>query len=194
MLNLNIFILESQWREAQSSIDQNNNNISNSSIVITKIVHDNDEKMFRRVNRSLDHFLQLNNLNIIPIKPDGHCFIAAIQEFLRKKNDPHRIKRVKELCIQECLVNSKEYLDVFLKCQEENANVKFLELMQHLNAYFEQKIWSDDFGDLIIMIIANALCLNLNIFTPSDNSYLIRHIKSPKPTAVYTLVIFYICD
>ena len=109
-----------------------------------------------------EQFLLDHSLTIVPSPPDGHCLMHSIniafKHQLNLKCDLHKLK-----CgiFVETLIN----LDNYLAFLSQSAS----KLFSDLSRYIIHKNYNTAFGDLIPLILANFLNLNLIIIEQTDN-------------------------
>ena len=96
--------------------------------------------------------------NIIKSSGDGHCLLYSIIESMRCQHNCIKINLNKLIdCITvELLVNKQFYTDSTDYISERNIE-------DALNMYIQSRVYSTSFGDLVPIIIANALCVNIAI-------------------------------
>lgn len=73
------------------------------------------------------------------------------------------------LCLEEVAENHFKYVNFFVF--DENAKIQDKISFMHsgLHDYFLERIWNCSFGDLLILIISNALKLHIIVFHISDD-------------------------
>ena len=119
--------------------------------------------LYESINESkLRHLVDNGNIwgrfNIIKSFGDGHCLLYLIIESMRYQHNCTKINLNKLIeCITvELLVNKQFYTDSTDYRSERNIE-------DALNMYIHSRIYETSFDDLVPIIIANALCVNIAI-------------------------------
>lgn len=133
---------------------------------------------YKIVSENLNEFLQKKNLKIIKIAPDGHCLINSVRKSIRElgwNGKKLSLTSFQSLCVDELDCYPERYINyVSLNAQIDNELVleqrKMQILKSSLRKYFILKTWNNDFCDLMVPLLANALGLFINVYQPSVSS------------------------
>ena len=96
-------------------------------------------------------------------RADGHCFVYSVASSLRHQHNIelgtiHLLRYIKE----ESINNMQRYLYLF----ESKKQFEY-----EMNRYMYSKVYGTQFGDLLPLIMANALLLPIVVIRPNDDSY-----------------------
>ena len=146
--------------------------------------------LYESINESkLRHLVNSGNIwgrfNIIKSFGDGHCLLYSIIESMRYQHNCIKINlnKLTECITVELLVNKQFYTDSTDYRSERNIE-------DALNMYIHSRIYDTSFGDLVPIIIANALCVNIAIAALSSVIVVWYHIEAvlwPDTTTLYSL-------
>lgn len=98
-------------------------------------------------------------------KGDGHCFINSVLKCLKHKGISYSLNDIREKVKKELTENISFYSNFY--------HQRF-DITELLHNYFDNKMWNNDFGDLLIIIVVNALKISaiyvcqLNIYVVND--------------------------
>lgn len=109
---------------------------------------------------------------VLRVPSDGHCLMHAVYcayNLTYPLKSPITLYQVKEAIINECLTNLDKYLHVV-----EDFDIDTMK--DELFNYIDDKEYDSDVGDMIIVIISNALKLNIIIVDSQVDSQTVTAI------------------
>ena len=118
-----------------------------------------------------------NKLVIHPSPRDGHCLLHSIKSCLSFTKKSVSLENLLHLIRTEFFANKLLYAAF---CPDVN-------LVHQLNCYLDHRIYNSQFGDLVPLILANALHLTIRIYNGDLSNYrdiLPRHSVNPHPLLV----------
>lgn len=108
-------------------------------------------------------YLEERSLRIRKIKPDGHCLINSIFASLQSQNIYIDSSLFKQKCLDEAEMDTKIGYPSMLEstCLKTNKQM----LLKGIVGYFDERIWNNDVGDILVLILANAFKIRLEIMS-----------------------------
>lgn len=127
-----------------------------------------------------------NNTSIIPSAPDGHCFLHSIVTALTYEG-------YSNYCVSTNVLCDLIYSEVLNNLNVYTAFCLTNDIIHQMNNYILHKIYNTDFGDIVPLIISNAISFPLRIY---DNSYTCQHEILPNNNNIHrnTVINVRLCN
>ena len=104
-----------------------------------------------------------NKFNVVKSPDDGHCLLHSVVESMRSQFNCNNIDIEKLIqCIEKETVENNHF---YIVAADDMSNSN----LQHgLELYIKSKVSDTRFGDLVPVIIANALCVNIAVVSETS--------------------------
>ena len=107
--------------------------------------------------------------HIIKSASDGHCFVHSLVTCLRDQSYYLDSNHILRAISDECITNCSKYLPYM-------GGISQQSFFKEKNEYVHEKLYNSNFGDIVPIICANALMINIIIISyenPTHNFYII---------------------
>ena len=117
--------------------------------------------------RVLNNGLFWQNYKITLSPGDGHCKLHSVISSYNSQHNHIESLNIGQLIalIQQEVMNNVPY---YIRVIEDNCQYK---LIAYLNMYIYEKMYNTSFGDLVLIITANAIDMNIAIIDKTNNGY-----------------------
>ena len=118
---------------------------------------------------------------------DGHCLLHSVADSCNshiKLNSPITIEQLKCMILEEVAEHANLYLQFLVDSSHDN-------LRYHMNQYVFNKMYNTDFGNLVPLVIANVLHVNIGIISEGDHGYCARVIHTSANNDILGNILLY---
>lgn len=125
----------------------------------------------------MDEYLAEQKKLIVKIEPNGHCLVNSIRTALSENGRYVNVQTIQTMCVEEISKHSQIYAN-YVTVGDSSSEI--VALFDGLFNYFKNKVWNQDFCDLLVVILANALNVDFVIYQESvgRNSFSITTVNS----------------
>ena len=123
--------------------------------------------MYLYLTHRSQHFNLSENYKIIRVPSDGHCMIHAWEialNGLRQKQNKLDYEQLRELILQEFMVNSN-YYSCFVPYTAD--------IYKEVHDYLQYKCYASDVGDLVLYALSNATGASAMIYVEDKDGELV---------------------
>ena len=101
-----------------------------------------------------------------------------------KLNSPITIEQLKCMILEEVAEHANLYLQFLVDSSHDD-------LRYHMNQYVFNKMYNTDFGNLVPLVIANVLHVNIGIISEGDHGYCARIIHTSASNDILGNILLY---
>ena len=136
---------------------------------------------FHDINDHLSTGLFWSTYTIIKSPADGHCFMhSVVTTFNANMSDNIGAKLDVDVLSaklsNETMANSHEYMN-YIEFINYDDGTGIPSLRHHVREYVQHKNYNNLYGDIVPVIVANALMLNILIVEQTGNTYKLHLVK-----------------